>query len=213
MHDLGTLGGAYSSAAAINNSGVIVGEAEAITNDVVQLHAFKYENGVMTDLGTLGRLNSSASAVNSAGHIVGYVANTDNDLNPFLFNGSTLVNLNDYLSPNSGWVGLVTADGINDAGQITGAGVLENGEYHAYLLTPSQSQYILLSSPSMLLNGQFQFSIQGLTGEQFVVQYSIDLSNWSSLATNTLSGTSTNFTDVSAPGNSPRFYRAVLLQP
>jgi len=211
MSDLGTLAGAdhYSSAAAINSAGVIVGESDAIAGGATNLHAFVYRNGVMSDLGTLGRSNSSASAINSAGQIVGYVGNTSQDLNAFLFNGTNMVNLNDYLLPGSGWLNLATADGINDSGQITGSGSLINGEYHAYLLTPT-GPFLRLSSPSMLSNGQFQMTVEGTTG-RFAIFYSTNLADWVSLGTNTLSSASTNFTDTGASRNGSRFYRALLL--
>src|SRR6266849_8804877 len=211
MQDLSnTLGGEYSSAAAINGAGVIVGEADAAVGGAINLHAFLYRDRVMSDLGTLGFTNSSASAINSAGQIVGYVGNTGNDLNAFLYNGSTMVNLNNYLPPNSGWLSLNTADGINDAGQITGSGTLVNGDYHAFLLTPSEP-FITLSAPAMLTNGRFQLTVEGLSGERFAIQGSTNLtSGWISLATNTLSGTTTNFIDTSV-SNWRHFYRALLL--
>ena len=45
-----------------------------------------------------------------------------------------MVDLNTLIDPLSGWE-LVTAWGINDAGQITGYGLI-GGETHAFLLTP-----------------------------------------------------------------------------
>ena len=45
-----------------------------------------------------------------------------------------MVDLNTLIDPLSGWELLDAAD-INDAGQITGQGLI-GGEYHAYLLTP-----------------------------------------------------------------------------
>ena len=163
----------------------------------------------MRDLGTLGFTNSSASAINSAGQIVGYVNNTSNDLNAFLYNGSMMVNLNNFIPPTSGWTSLNTADGINDAGQIAGSGTLTNGDYHAYLLTPTAPS-ITLSAPAMLTNGQFRLTVQGLAGQRFVMQVSTNFANWVSLTTNTLSGTTTNFIDTGA-SNWQRFYRAFLL--
>src|SRR4051794_9960764 len=45
-----------------------------------------------------------------------------------------IIDLNTRLDPLSGWI-LSDAADINEAGQITGQGLI-NGQYHAYLLTP-----------------------------------------------------------------------------
>ena len=45
-----------------------------------------------------------------------------------------MVDLNTLIDPLSGWE-LLDASDINDAGQITGQGLI-GGQYHAYLLTP-----------------------------------------------------------------------------
>jgi probable HAF family extracellular repeat protein len=53
----------------------------------------------------------------------------------FLYTSTTgMIDLNSLIDPLSGWE-LSDAADINEAGQITGQGLI-GGEYHAYLLTP-----------------------------------------------------------------------------
>ena len=73
--DLGTLGGSYSAAYAINSSGQVVGYAAAIGDP--SLHAFRTAansaiNPATDDLGTLGGSFSAAHGINSSGQVVGY---------------------------------------------------------------------------------------------------------------------------------------------
>ncbi len=56
--DLGTLGGTYSNAYGINDSGWVTG-ISTLPGDT-ETHAFLWRDGVMTDLGTLGGKNSKA---------------------------------------------------------------------------------------------------------------------------------------------------------
>jgi hypothetical protein len=57
-------------------------------------------------------------------------------LHAFLIDtAGTMRDLNDLIPPDSGWV-LQRADGINDAGQISGYGSAPNGSTRAFLLTP-----------------------------------------------------------------------------
>jgi probable HAF family extracellular repeat protein len=211
MRDLGTLGGNYSSAHAINDSGTIVGESETVIGGATYLRAFISRNGTMSDLGTLGGNTSSASAINSAGIVVGYATDASEVSWAFLYNGSTMVNLSTLIPPDSGWTNLASADAINDAGQIAGSGFRDNGQYHAYLLTPSAAA-ITLWAPQMLPNGQFQLTVQGTPGQRFALLCSSNLVNWVSRLTNTLTSTSTNFVDTTAPAAGQRYYRAQLLQ-
>ena len=68
MRDLGTLGGEWSMAFAVNDRGQVVGKSMTKSGDI---HAFLWQSGKMTDLGTLGGEESEAVAVNDRGQIVG----------------------------------------------------------------------------------------------------------------------------------------------
>jgi probable HAF family extracellular repeat protein len=72
--DVGTLGGTWSKAYAINNLGQVVGVSEYAGPNIQR--AYLWENGVMTDLGTLpgtGDSRVAATGINDSTKIVGYV--------------------------------------------------------------------------------------------------------------------------------------------
>jgi probable HAF family extracellular repeat protein len=74
MRDLGTLGGSNSTATAVNNAGIIVGNS-LLAGDSAG-HAFIYQNGAMSDLNTLtpagsGWVLENATSINNFGQIVG----------------------------------------------------------------------------------------------------------------------------------------------
>src|SRR4051794_3584644 len=66
--ELGTLGGSFSTPAALSETGIAVGDSTTATG---QAHAFTWSAGKMTDLGTLGGPESHALAVNDNGQVVG----------------------------------------------------------------------------------------------------------------------------------------------
>ncbi|HXJ71463.1 MAG TPA: alkaline phosphatase family protein, partial [Candidatus Dormibacteraeota bacterium] len=64
----------------------------------------------------------------------------------------------------------------------------------------------------LLTNGQAQFQVVAAQQQNFAVQASTDLTNWVSVATNTLFlGATTNVVDPQAGNYSNRFYRAVSI--
>lgn len=137
MEDLGTLsGGTTSWGNAINNSGQVVGYSDGIGG----IHAFLYSGSSMQDLGTLsGGTDSIAEGINNKGQVVGFSFLGDPNLgvrHAFLYSGGVMQDLNNLVLPNSGWT-LVEANAINDSGQIVANGENPNGQFHAYLLTPT----------------------------------------------------------------------------
>src|SRR5260221_7918107 len=66
--DIGTFGGNLSEGLAINNVGMIVGDADV---DAFSFHAFSYDRTNLVDLGTLGGSYTIADAVNDEGQIAG----------------------------------------------------------------------------------------------------------------------------------------------
>jgi probable HAF family extracellular repeat protein len=86
MKDLGTLGGSFSAAAAINDSGQVV--SYSVTSNGAT-HAFFYSGATMMDLGTLGGPESRAYGINAAGQIVGESYTSANTEHAFLYTPAT----------------------------------------------------------------------------------------------------------------------------
>lgn len=120
--DLGTLGGPYSSAAAINNVGQIVGwsDTAVLPWPSISRHATLWNDGAhVTDLGTLGGDQSYAAGINDSGQVVGWGYTTGNQYAlPITWDGGTTkTTLNTFgLNPIFGG----QAEGINSNGQIVG---------------------------------------------------------------------------------------------
>ncbi|HZN18238.1 MAG TPA: hypothetical protein VFB84_08655 [Micromonosporaceae bacterium] len=111
MRDLGTLGGAASTATAINNRGEVVGYSNLPDGTT---HAFLWRAGRMHDLGSLGA-DSVAAGINDWGEVVGRTVTGDGRLVGFRWFGGVMTQL-------------TTADGIdfvahaiNNNGLIAGA--------------------------------------------------------------------------------------------
>src|SRR5205823_2517597 len=79
MQDVGTLGGYYARAVAVNNHTQVVGYGPTANND--QTHAFSWLNGTLTDLGAYpGGTYSQATSVNDHVQIVGLSSAAQTDL-------------------------------------------------------------------------------------------------------------------------------------
>jgi len=112
MTDLGTLGGGVSMAHAINDQGVVVGEASTASGE---MHAFVWQNGVMKDLGVAGE-TSAAHGINSKGDTVGVAYAKNVRGGAVLWSGGQRQFIGDLGLSGSG----STAIAINDKGQIAG---------------------------------------------------------------------------------------------
>jgi probable HAF family extracellular repeat protein len=77
--------------------------------------------GEMIDLGTLGGTLSYAYGINNHGDVVGTAQTTGGTFRAFLYHDGMMTNLNDYISPSSGWI-LEEAWEISDSGYIVGLG-------------------------------------------------------------------------------------------
>lgn len=129
--DLGTLGGAYAQANAINDAGFITGTAQlpatAGPAPAEITHAFIYCQSClglgpqMRDLGVLGGNSSYGMAINNSNHVAGYstINATDNRVHAFLYNGTKMIDLGSLGAKRWG-SDFSTALGVNNFDQVVG---------------------------------------------------------------------------------------------
>lgn len=127
--DLGTLGGSYSAALDINESGHIVGWAQL--PDLTE-HAFLWtESGGMRDLGTLGGSRSHALGISNAGHVVGNSTTSTGEDHAFLW---TEANGMQDLGTLGGDFSIAWGQ-VNSSGQVAGTSKDANGDERPFLWT------------------------------------------------------------------------------
>jgi probable HAF family extracellular repeat protein len=133
----GIPGGTLCSAQAINDKDEIVGFCDR--PDGVS-HAVLWRRNKPLDLGVLGDDDDSPSTaldINIRGQIVGTSEIAEGKLRAFLWENGHMLNLNDLVPKDSGWL-LLVASRINDSGQIIGRGYFQ-GAIHAFLLVQHES--------------------------------------------------------------------------
>jgi probable HAF family extracellular repeat protein len=131
--DLGTLGGSFSRAVAVNNNGQVVGSSWTLTGET---HAFSWTHaGGLVDLGTFGGTRTEAYAVNEHGQVVGFsLLPGDSEFRAFSW------------TPAGGITDLGTLGGsssqayaVNSRGQVVGRSYYSHGTRatHAFSRTPN----------------------------------------------------------------------------
>lgn len=140
--DLGSFGGYGSHAYDLNDTGMVVGDADFPGG---ASHAFLWDGGVMTDLGTLGGRESWAVAINESAQIVGRSRTAaESTIHAFLWEpASGMVDLNTLIAPDCGWT-LMQAWDVNDQGWIVGSGYRSNVGQRAFLLVPEPATLLLV---------------------------------------------------------------------
>ena len=132
MTDIGTLGGAYAQAYAINDSGYITGASQKQgMGPMVTTHAFIYQlpsppyrrYNRMVDLGVLGGVSSYGMAINNDNHVVGYstITNNQDQIHAFLHDGTKMIDLGSLGGPGNRWGSDVSvALAVNKLDQVVG---------------------------------------------------------------------------------------------
>jgi len=117
LFDLGTFGGKYSNANAINNLGQVVGISNYDPADPAGWRPFIWQNGVMRSLVPSCEICSgSANDINDAGEIVGSATTPDFASHAVLWDVNGAIH---DLGALTQWA-FSTARGINDSGQMVG---------------------------------------------------------------------------------------------
>ena len=181
MIDIGTLGGSYAQASAINDAGWVTGSSQ-LNNWVknAETHAFLYQPlsdkdssylKPMQDLGTLGGTFSYGTALNASNHVVGYstMKPLDGRFHAFFHGGEKMIDLG---ALDKEGFDQSAALSVNNAGQVVGVAYFPAGDTEQItqaafiwsektqmvnlnrLIGPQSKVYWLLSAVSINDSGQ-----------------------------------------------------------
>ena len=152
--DLHLEGSAQSEAYGINNSTWIVGSFLPPSTPGASQSA-NINSNVEAERGS-GRLQLPALMSKNQAEKKGLESlsmlssSSNNNMRAFLWQGDQLVDLNEFIDPNSGWILLEALD-INNAAQITGIGLF-NGQRRAFLLSPTNNKAPIAQNDIVLLS-------------------------------------------------------------
>jgi probable HAF family extracellular repeat protein len=151
LNTIGTIssqhyGSFYGSVSGINDHNVLAategiyvnssvpGNNVTLTNQTPHLIG---SNGDVS-LGSLGGTNGVANALNNSNDVVGWSQLASGAQHAFLYSNGTMQDLNSLIPPGSG-VSLVSAVGIDSAGEIVAFGTNASGQMHEYFVAPSEA--------------------------------------------------------------------------
>ncbi len=143
----------------------------------------------------------------------------DDDANPFNTNQNLLaqymVSATGAANVNSATVAVPLAATNASPDRHSLFATITGGGLTRYLYAPEPVQVLLSQQPPLLgilqiSPSQFQITINGVAGQNIILQDSPDLSSWQPLATNTLSSNIWIYTNTPAAGTGAMFFRALL---
>ena len=224
MIDLSALNGTLSTANGMNDRGTVVGVATIPTNG--RQRAFIWENGSLRWLNTSNSVESSGLAIDNTGLVVGFARTPKKRYFACLWKGDEMLDLSSLVSIESGWQ-LVSAEAVNDRGQIMARAANDKMEQRYFLISPWKLPLPTPVQPALLENsvalitpfnltsferlpdGAFRLGFAGSPDRNYVVEASTNLVTWTLLGAATNDGGKVEFTDTDAAKYTLRFYRAL----